>query len=61
MSDATLAEPAAAPTEPDEIAVAGRKVVDLTAACAAAPDDAATGQAADDALRELERLLTPPP
>ena len=42
---------------PDEIAAAGREVVDLLGACAAAPDDMPTGQAADDALRHLDRLL----
>jgi len=45
------------PDEPDEIAAAGRKIVDLLGACAAAPDDIQTGRAADDALRNLERLL----
>jgi hypothetical protein len=47
--------------EPDEIAVAGRKVVDLLAACAAAPDDLETGRAADEALGELDRLLAARP
>jgi hypothetical protein len=42
----------------DEIDAAGRKVVELLGACAVAPDDLQTGQAADDALRNLERLLT---
>ena len=46
------------PHELDEIADCGRKVVDLLGACAAAPDDVATGRAADDALRALDRLLT---
>jgi len=43
---------------PDEIAAAGRTVIDMLAACSAAPDDADVGRAADDALRTLERLLT---
>jgi hypothetical protein len=42
---------------PDEIAAAGREVVDLLGACAAAPDDLETGRAADDALLRLDRLL----
>jgi hypothetical protein len=46
------------PAEPEEIAAAGHKLVEMLGACAAAPDDVATGRAADDALRELERLLT---
>lgn len=46
------------PDEIDELAAAGRKVVDMLGACAAAPDDRETGRAADDALRNLERLLT---
>jgi hypothetical protein len=41
----------------DEIDAAGGKVVDLLGACAIAPDDRETGRAADDALRNLERLL----
>jgi hypothetical protein len=45
------------PDEPDEITVAGRAVVDMLGACGAAPDDVATGQAADAALTRLERLL----
>ena len=45
------------PDEPDEIAVAGREVVDMLGACAAAPDDRQTGRAADEALMRLERLL----
>jgi hypothetical protein len=45
------------PDEPDQIAVAGREVVDMLGACAAAPDDVATGRAADAALTRLERLL----
>jgi hypothetical protein len=45
------------PDEPDEITAAGRKVVEMLGACAAAPDDEATGRAADDALRDLELLL----
>jgi hypothetical protein len=42
---------------PDEIAAAGHEVVEMLGACAAAPDDIETGQAADDALMRLERLL----
>ena len=49
------------PGEPDEIAAAGRMVVELLGACSAAPDDTETGRAADDALRNLERLLTAGP
>ncbi|MEU5880010.1 hypothetical protein [Spirillospora sp. NPDC047279] len=45
--------------EPGEIAAAGAKVVEMLGACAAAPDDVEIGRAADEALRELERLLTP--
>jgi hypothetical protein len=45
------------PDEPDEIATAGREVVDMLGACAAAPDDLETGRAADDALLRLDRLL----
>jgi hypothetical protein len=45
------------PDELDEIADCGRKIVDLLGACAAAPDDMATGRAADEALRTLEGLL----
>jgi len=44
------------PDERDEIAAVGRKVVEMLGACAAAPDDVATGRAAD-ALRDLELLL----
>ncbi|MFI0482832.1 hypothetical protein [Actinomadura sp. 9N215] len=44
--------------EPDEIAAAGAKVVEMLGACAAAPDDVEVGEAADKALMELERLLT---
>jgi hypothetical protein len=46
----------AMPDERDEIAAVGRKVVEMLGACAAAPDDVATGRAAD-ALRDLELLL----
>jgi hypothetical protein len=46
------------PDEQDEIAAAGRKIVELLGACAANPDDAEIGWAADDALRQLEGLLT---
>jgi hypothetical protein len=49
------------PDEPDEIAAAGRRVVELLAACAAGPDDTETGRTADDALRDLERLLAARP
>jgi hypothetical protein len=42
---------------PDEIAAAGREVVDMLGACAAAPDDRATGRAADEALMRLEQVL----
>jgi len=55
------------PSSPEEItapnlpgptaAAAGRKVVEMLGACAAAPDDIETGLAADEALRNLERLL----
>lgn len=45
------------PDQADEIAAAGRKIVELLGACAAAPDDIETGRAADDALRNLEQLL----
>jgi len=43
--------------EPDEIAAAGAKVVEMLGACAEAPDDVEVGRAADEALLELERLL----
>ena len=46
------------PSEPDEIAAAGREVVEMLGACAAAPDDIETGRAANDALRNLEQLIT---
>jgi hypothetical protein len=50
------------PDKTEEIATAGRKVVELLAACAAAPGDTETGRAADDdALRDLERLLAARP
>jgi hypothetical protein len=45
------------PDELDEIAAAGREVVDMLGACAAAPDDLETGRAADAALLKLDRLL----
>lgn len=46
----------------DEIEAAERKIVELLGACAVAPDDRETARAADDALRELDRLLaTSPP
>jgi hypothetical protein len=47
------------PDELDEIAAAGREVVDMLGACAAAPDDLEIGQAADAALLKLDRLLAP--
>lgn len=50
-------EIAAVPDLPGPTAAAGRKVVEMLGACAAAPDDIETGLAADDALRNLERLL----
>lgn len=43
---------------PDQIAAAGREVVEMLGACAAAPDDLETGRAADEALMRLERLMT---
>ena len=42
---------------PDEIAAAGREVVEMLGACAAAPDDLETGRAADEALMRLEQVL----
>ncbi len=45
------------PEQPEQIAEAGRKLVGMLGACAAAPDDVAIGQAADNALNELEQLL----
>lgn len=45
------------PDEPDEITVAGQRVVEMLGACAADPDDVAVGRAADDALSRLEQLL----
>jgi hypothetical protein len=45
------------PDGPAEITAAGLKIIDLMGACAASPDDLAIGQAADDALRNLEQLL----
>jgi acyl carrier protein len=42
----------------DEIDAARRTVVELLGACAVSPDDVQTGRAADDALRNLDRLLT---
>jgi 3'-phosphoadenosine 5'-phosphosulfate (PAPS) 3'-phosphatase len=41
----------------DQVAAAGQQVFELFAACAAAPDDESVGQAADEALRRLEKLL----
>ena len=43
--------------EPEVITAAGREVVEMLGACAAAPDDVETGRAADDALMKLEQLL----
>lgn len=43
--------------KPEEITAAGREVVDMLGACAAAPDDVETGRAANDALMKLEQLL----
>lgn len=45
----------------EEIAVAGREVVEMLGACAAAPDDLETGRAADNALRRLDQLLAAGP
>lgn len=42
---------------PDEIAAAGREVVEMMGACAAAPDDLTTARAADEALMRLEQVL----
>ena len=42
---------------PDEIAAAGREVVEMLGACAAALDDLETGRAADEALMRLEQAL----
>lgn len=41
----------------NEIASAGQRIFELFAACAANPDDAGTGEAADEALRAMDRLL----
>lgn len=41
----------------NEIAAAGQRIFELFAACAGNPDDAQTGEAADQALREMDRLL----
>jgi hypothetical protein len=41
----------------DEIAAAGREVVEMLGACGAAPDDVEIGQTADEALMRLEQLL----
>ena len=41
----------------DQIAAAGQKLFEMFAACAAEPDSAPAGQAADKALCELEALL----
>jgi len=42
---------------PDEIAAAGREVVEMLGACGAAPDDVETGRAADEALLRLEQAI----
>lgn len=42
----------------NDIASAGAQVFELFAACAGNPDDVAVGAAADEALRELDRLLS---
>lgn len=41
----------------NEIATAGQRIFELFAACAANPDDVETGEAANEALREMDRLL----
>ena len=41
----------------NQIAAAGQRLFELFAACAAEPDSTSVGQAADEALRELEALL----
>jgi hypothetical protein len=41
----------------DDLAAAAARVFELFGAVCAAPDDVATGEAADDALYTLERLL----
>lgn len=43
----------------DQITAAGQKLLELFVACATDPDSLAVGQAADDALDELEALLSP--
>jgi hypothetical protein len=43
--------------ESEEITAAGAKVVEMLGACAADPDDLEVGRAADEALKELDRLL----
>lgn len=42
---------------PEEIDEAGREVVEMLGACAAAPDDLETGRAADEALMRLDHVL----
>ncbi|MDG9703205.1 hypothetical protein [Streptomyces sp. DH37] len=44
-------------TPQDRIDAVGQRVFELFGAVAAAPDDRETGRAADEALRELDRLL----
>jgi hypothetical protein len=46
---------------PDEIAAAGRVLVEMLGACAAAPDDLETGRVADEALMRLEQVLAASP
>lgn len=41
----------------NEIAAAGQRIFELFAACAGNPDDAEIGDDADQALREMDRLL----
>lgn len=41
----------------DQVAVAGNKLFELFAACAADPDSVSAGHAANDALDELDALL----
>lgn len=44
-------------TPQERIDAVGQRVFELFGAVAAAPDDEETGRAADEALRELDRLL----
>ncbi|WP_217554514.1 hypothetical protein [Streptomyces sp. GbtcB6] len=43
---------------PDEVRRQGERVVEMFAACAAAPDDRAVAETADAELAALEELLT---